>query len=210
MPAAPIQASLHGQYAFSELSVCRFDFNAEITELQKGIMSKTIDDLIAAEKYPHNKIFNLDPKSRLPNEKRNSVRREIEPTIASVRTQLNEQSKRIIKQFDSDRTLFKMKFPADELDFQTAGYADLGDELAEVFIQTIDLQDLIELGAPVPFILSRLTNILENLRFTIAEIGESLKKLEWHELEKSAISQRNLRMQIGTGNRAKPGQRKSE
>lgn len=164
----------------------------------KGNMShiETVDvkDLIAAEKYPHNKIFNLDPENVLPRQLRDALRLEIEPELTEIRAEINKQKNRISVAFNSARRSFKMQYPADDLDYLNSDYHELVGWTEELFIQTLDFEDLIEKGAPFVFIASGLRNLRENLEFIKSEIGKALKRLAWRELEKSAIEHRNWRL----------------
>ena len=85
-----------------------------------------------------------------------------------------------------------MQWPIDDLN--ESGYRKLEARIEDSFIETIDLEDLIALGAPLPFIASRCRSIRANLDFTIAELDKSLERLKWSSLEESAKHSRESRL----------------
>jgi hypothetical protein len=149
---------------------------------------------VVVDEYALNTISNLDPENILSPDARAIVRRKIDPALTLIRTALNHQKRRVISAFDENRKWFTMEFPGEtELDNSTSDeYRKLHYWIEEVFTETVDLEDLIEFGAPAQFVILKLTKIIDNRDFLIAELNSALPKLQWQELERLARLRREL------------------
>ena len=167
------------------------------TAASTAVTDLTVTDLIAQVSYRGNKVFNLEPQSLLTPAEREALSAELAPSIARIRLELVKQQNRIIEAFSAKNKLRKEQFPADgPLDYAMAGYSDLGSSLEEIFIETLDLEDLISKGIPVVIVKARLRQIRANLKVVIAFLNVSLVKIQWRELQVDATEHRNWRLPL--------------
>ena len=155
----------------------------------------TVEDVAAQVKYRGNKVYNLDPQYVLSVTEREALSIELSPAIAKIRLELVKQQNRIIEAFSEKSKLRKAQFPAGSpLDYAQAGYSDLESDLEDIFIETLDLEDLIAKGIPVVIVKARLRQIRANLKVVIAFLNVSLVNIKWRELLEGATEHRNWRM----------------
>jgi hypothetical protein len=190
------------------LCACWINLSAPSTEIsrkEKNMNTVTTDTATATtsttsaadwnERYKGNKVFNLEPQQVLSQAERELIAAELAPAIVQVRIGLSKQRQSIIEAFSIKSRLHRKAFPADQgLDYATAGYAELERWLEEIFIDTLDLQDLIAKGTPTLLVMLRLMRIQANAEAVAEDVTEALEKLEWREIELSASRSRNYRL----------------